>query len=121
MKPSEKSLSSLQTDLSRLGSLAPAEALRSMTASVDRALGSLPQGLKTEVVEALEGKIRSEPGRAADWLMAVASVLLMDYADEVLSLEEWRELRDMVSNASEELEMDVLEYAMGLVLDHGAL
>ena len=121
MKPSEKSLSTLQADLSRFGGLKPADALRSMQASADRALGSLPQGLRTEVLEALEGKIRSEPGRAADWLMAVASVLLMDYVDEHLSLEEWRELRDIVSKASDELEMDVLEYAMGLVLDHGAL
>ena len=121
MRQSEKSLSTLQSELSRLGGRSAAEISASMRSSAERAFASLPRGLKDDLLQALEGKIRSEPARASDWLMAAAAVLLMDYAGEALSLEEWRELRDMVSEASGELDMELLEYAMGLVLDHGAL
>ncbi|HEY9054629.1 MAG TPA: hypothetical protein VIO60_07400 [Rectinemataceae bacterium] len=121
MRQSDKALSTLQSELSRLGGLSAPEIPHSIRSSAERALSPLPRGLKEAFLQVLDDKTRSQPERARDWLMAAASVLLMEYSGDPLSLEEWKELRDMVSDASGEVDLALLEYAMGLVLDHGAL
>ena len=68
----------------------------------------------------LERKRRS-PEAAMDWLGAVASVLLMDYDGTELAREDWVELREALILDAESLDMELLTYAMSLVVDHGAL
>jgi len=63
----------------------------------------------------------SSPERATAWLAGVGSILLMDYDGTPFSPEEWADIRDSLSVAQNELDVDLLGYALSLVLDHGAL
>ncbi|MDP3176412.1 MAG: hypothetical protein Q8M76_00825 [Spirochaetaceae bacterium] len=58
---------------------------------------------------------------AVEWLGAVASLLLMDYDGTELSREDWVELREALTLDAESLDMELLSYAMSLVVDNGAL
>ena len=58
---------------------------------------------------------------AVAWLGAVGSILLMDYDGTPLDAKEWAELRDSLNLESGDLELELLSYAMGLVLEHGAI
>jgi hypothetical protein len=51
----------------------------------------------------------------------MASVFLGGYDGGQLSGDDWRELRDILSADSGELDMDTLTYAMTLVVEHKAL
>jgi hypothetical protein len=64
---------------------------------------------------------RSDPGKAAAWLSGVGSVLMMDYDGTPFDKADWEEIRESVVLEEQELDMDLLEYVMTLVLDHGAL
>lgn len=66
-------------------------------------------------------KWRADPAAALAWLGTVGSILLQDYDGEPLSREDWVSLREAFSAGSEEVDIDLLTYAMSLVLDHGAL
>jgi hypothetical protein len=68
----------------------------------------------------LERRRKSEE-KAADWLAGVGSVLLMDYDGADFTEDDWRELRDAVALEEDGLDIDLLEYVMSLVLDHGAM
>jgi len=48
-------------------------------------------------------------------------VLLKQYDGTPLTLSEWRELRDLVSDCADELDMEIVTYAMSLIMDYGAL
>lgn len=51
----------------------------------------------------------------------MAGIFLQDYDASPLSDDEWKELRDMLSADAGELDMEVLTYAMALVMEHKAL
>jgi len=50
-----------------------------------------------------------------------SSVLLKQYDGTPLTLSEWRELRDLVSDCADELDMEIVTYVMSLIMDYGAL
>jgi hypothetical protein len=58
---------------------------------------------------------------ALAWLGAVGSILLQDYDGSPLSTRDWQDLRDALSLGAEEMDLELLGYAMSLVLDHRAL
>jgi hypothetical protein len=64
---------------------------------------------------------RNSPERAVMWLAGVGSILLMDYDGTAFTAEEWAELRESLTIAQDELDIDLLSYAMSLIVDHGAL
>jgi hypothetical protein len=63
----------------------------------------------------------ADPKAAAAWLQAVGSIILMDYDGSPLAREDWEGIREAFSAGSCELDLDLLSYAMSLVLEHGAL
>lgn len=66
-------------------------------------------------------RMAADPEAAAQWLGAVGSIILMDYDGTPLSRKDWAGLREAFEAGSEELDLDLLTYAMSLVLEHGAL
>ena len=64
---------------------------------------------------------RSSPPEGADWLAGVASILLLDYDGYPFERSDWEEIREAIALEEESLDMELLEYAMSLVLDHGAI
>jgi len=61
------------------------------------------------------------PERATIWLSGVGSILLMDYDGTPFTPEEWADIRESFVIAQNELDLELLSYAMTLVVDHGAL
>jgi hypothetical protein len=97
---------------------APAESLR---AFFYRSFPSIGEEAKSALFAAyLERRRASEDG-AADWLAGVASVLMMDYDGTAFSEADWREIRDAAALEEGDLDIELLEYVMSLVLEHGAM
>ena len=71
--------------------------------------------------EAYAERRRERPVDAAAWLAGAASILMLDYDGYPFERSDWELIREAVALEEEELDMDLLEYAMSLVLDHGAL
>jgi len=66
-------------------------------------------------------KLKANPSRGPLVIATFAGVLLRQYDETPLTLSEWRELRDMVSDCADELDMEIVTYAMSLIMDYGAL
>ncbi|MBU0937056.1 MAG: hypothetical protein KKI09_12235, partial [Spirochaetes bacterium] len=96
------------------------EALRSRFI---RAIGKIPEGTVNSVFTTFLSLYASNGPRAGqgalDWLATVGSLLLMDYDGQPLSREEWAEIRDIVSHDSDRIDLDLLTYVLGQVMDHG--
>jgi hypothetical protein len=119
MKPSEKTLADLARALeSRSGSAGDDVQSASL---VERHLGFLPPSTRQEILIAYREKKLADPGRADLWLLAATSVFLKEYDGTALSTGEWREIRDIVSAEAGVLHMDVVSYALGLVMEYKAL
>jgi len=121
MKPSEKTRSDL------LRSLTEAEKAQEQTrpalfkAGVERHFGYLPPLTREAIFLSFENKRRENAERAFEWLAVMGGIFLKDYDDSPLSIDEWRELRDILSSDAGELDMDLLSYAMTLIVEHKAL
>ncbi len=121
MKPSEKTRSDLLRSLAEADRL-PANARAALYGScIDRYFGFLPQSSRDEIFSAFESKRQVDAVHASEWLVAMAGIFLQDYDASPLSDDEWKELRDMLSADAGELDMEVLTYAMALVMEHKAL
>ncbi len=61
------------------------------------------------------------PSKAIDWLSGVGSLLLSDYDGTPFSLEDWEEIRELVTIDSGEIDLETLTYILGQALEHGAI
>jgi hypothetical protein len=59
--------------------------------------------------------------RATAWLSGVGSILLLDYDGTPFTKSDWEDIREAVVLEEGDLDLELLEYAMSLVLEHGAL
>lgn len=59
--------------------------------------------------------------RALAWLGGVSSLLLQDYDGTDFSAAEWADIKASVEVSAGEMDLDLLSYLMGMVLEHGAL
>ena len=121
MTPSQKALSDLARSLDEAAKAPAQVGASSHKSDIDRFLGFLPPSLRDEIGNAFEGKRATDPQVAGLWLIATASIFLKDYDETPLSHDEWEEIRDLVADFSGELDMDIVSYAMGLVVENGAL
>lgn len=119
MKASEKLLGELDRSLAELGKKDPSPSeLRNFA---EQCFGVLPAAARDQLSLSFEGRWAADRAAAGAWATAVGSILGEDYDGTELAAADWRELRDVLSGASEELDMDLLGYTMGLVLEHKAL
>lgn len=121
MKPSEKTASDLLRSIDAAG--ASPESMRAVRyrESIDRALAFLPASTREALACSFEARRANGFEAASSWLATVVSIFLGGYNGAPLSGDDWRELRDILSADSGELDMDTLTYAMTLVVEHKAL
>lgn len=121
MKPSQKAAGDLLRSLAEAAKAPESSRPSLYRAGIDRHLGFLPPSTREEIFLAFENKRREDVGRASDWLIVIAGIFLLDYDGGILSNDEWGELRDILAADAGELDMDILSYAMTLVVEHKAL
>jgi len=117
MRPVEKFLSDLDQATRRGGPQALAQVRGLFERSFPAVRGETAAALLADLAE----KWRADPAAAASWLGTVASIVLLEYDGAPLSSEDWAGLREAFSAGSGELDLELLTYAMDLVLEHGAL
>jgi len=121
MKPSEKLKSDLLRSLKELWKQPETARLPYLEALLLEYFRTLPASTRSSLASSFEARRVKNQESAVEWLIAVSGIFLKDYDGSPLSLDDWREVRDLVSEASGELGIDVIEYAMDLVLEHQAL
>ncbi|HET7838417.1 MAG TPA: hypothetical protein VFL04_01570 [Rectinemataceae bacterium] len=120
MQPTDKFRTDIDQALRRGGADDRAR-LESLRSFFYRSFPGVSEEAKASLFAAFLEKWRAEPEGAKAWLAGAGSVLFMDYDGTPFSREDWAELREAVSIDAERIDMDLLEYVMTLVLDHGAL
>jgi hypothetical protein len=120
MQPVDKFHTDLDQAMRRAEGSGPA-ALASLRAFFDRQFPAVRGETANALFADFAQKRRADPEAAAAWLQAVGSIILMDYDGSPLSAEDWAGLREAFAAGSDELDLDLLTYAMSLVLEHGAL
>lgn len=121
MNISDRILSSLEPALSRSKRQDGSYDLRGLQTSLERALAGFPRDCASRIVEGFSSRLDRGPGSAESWLRSIVSIFAQDYDGSNLPKEDWEWLRDTLSELSGELDLELLSYAMGLVLDQGAL
>lgn len=66
-------------------------------------------------------KWRAGQDGALAWLRGVSSLLMMEFDGTSFSKEEWADIKESVVLSENEIDLELLSYVMGLVLEHGAL
>ncbi len=100
------------------GEAAEVEALRSFF------LRSFPQvgdEAKSALFASYLERRRDSAPKAAAWLGTVAGILMMDYDGAPLEKADWEDIREAIVLEEGDLDLELLEYVLSLVLDHGAL
>jgi hypothetical protein len=119
MKPEVKAMNDLLDALSELA--ARGWTAREISNALERALPAIPRPTIEILIGLTDGKLRANPSRGPLVIATFAGVLLRQYDETPLTLSEWREIRDLVSDCADELDMDIVAYAMSLIMDYGAL
>ena len=121
MQPTDKFRSDLDQAAHRSagrGEKAETEAIRSF---FFRSFPKVGEEAKAALFAAYLERRRGGAAEAALWLAGVGSVLMMDYDGTPFEKSDWTEIREAVVLEEEALDLDLLEYVMSLVVDHGAL
>jgi hypothetical protein len=121
MQPTDKFRSDLDQAARRgaaRGEAAEIEALRSF---FFKSFPKVGEEAKAALFAAYLERRRLDPATAAAWLSGVGSVLMMDYDGTPFQKTDWEEIREAVVLEEEALDIELLEYVMSLVVDHGAL
>jgi hypothetical protein len=121
MNTSDRILSSLDSSLSRSKRQDGSYDLRGLQASLERAFAGFPRDCAARIVEGFSARLDRDPGSAETWLRSIVSIFAQSYDGFAMPQEDWEWLRDTLSELSGELDLELLSYAMSLVLDQGAL
>jgi hypothetical protein len=100
------------------GEAAEVEALRSF---FFRSFPAVGDEAKAALFAAYLERRRARPDSAAAWLSGVGSVLMMDYDGTPFDKADWEEIREAIVLEERSIDIALLEYALSLVMDHGAL
>jgi hypothetical protein len=121
MQPTDKFRSDLDQAARRAagrGEAAEAEALRSF---FYRSFPAVGEETKAALFASYLERRRAAPAEAASWLAGAGSILMMDYDGTPFTKADWADIREAIVLEEEALDIELLEYALALVLDHGAL
>ncbi|MCE5256837.1 MAG: hypothetical protein LLF89_08345 [Spirochaetaceae bacterium] len=113
MRPSEKTRSDILRSLGGKNA-APGHC-------VDDNFSSLPESAKGLLRELFSRKYQADPGAATEWLATLGTIFAQDYDGTPLREAEWRELPGIISAGAGEMDMELVSYVMGLVMEHKAL
>jgi hypothetical protein len=121
MRPSDKLRNDILRSVSEIEKVPKSARPALFRACILRYFGYLPAETQEAIVLIFEKKWSEDVEHAGEWLSILGGIFFQDYDGSPLSASEWRELRDILSEGSGELDMDLLSYAMALVLEHKAL
>jgi hypothetical protein len=119
MKPEIKAANDLLDALNALAHRPWTE--HEVVKAVDHALAPLPPSAREAMVSLSLQKLRSDPERAPIVIATFALALSKSYDGTPLTLSEWKELRDLVRDCADELDMDIVTYVMSLVMEYRAM
>jgi len=120
MHATEKFRSDLDQALRRAGER-PAARLAAARGFFERQFPALGPEARGALMATFAAKWEAGPEPAIAWLSGLGSILNRDYDGTPLPLEDWVDLRESFSLDADSMDMELLEYVMGLVVDHGAL
>jgi hypothetical protein len=100
------------------GEAAEVEALRSF---FFRSFPRVGEEAKAALFASYLERRRAAAGSASAWLSGLGSILMMDYDGTPFSKADWEDIRESIVLEEESLDIELLEYVLSLVLDHGAL
>jgi hypothetical protein len=100
------------------GGAAEIEALRSF---FFRSFPKVGDEAKSALFASYLERRRDSTETAATWLGGVGSVLMMDYDGTPFDKADWEDIREAIVLEERALDLELLEYVLSLVLDHGAL
>ena len=121
MQPTDKFRTDLDQAARRAagrGEAAEVEALRSF---FFRSFPKVGEETKSALFASYIEIRRLSAEKAAAWLAGVGSILYMDYDGTAFTKAEWADIREAIVLEEASVDMELLEYVMSLVLDHGAL
>lgn len=121
MQPTDKFRTDLDRAIGRHRGEAPGAQVKAVREFFFRSFPAVAEEAKAALFTSFADRWRESPERATAWLSGVGSILFMDYDGTSFSREEWVDIRESLSVAQSELDLDLLSYALSLVVDHGAL
>jgi len=121
MQPTDKFRTDLDQAARRSGGKGEAAEVEALRVFFFRSFPKIGDEAKSSLFAAYLERRRMSPGTASAWLSGVGSVLMLDYDGTPFEKADWAELREAVVLEEESLDMELLEYVMALVVDHGAL
>ncbi len=121
MQPTDKFRTDLDQAARRAAGRGAAAEIEALRAFFFRSFPKVGQETLSALFAAYLERRRASPADSAAWLSGVGSVLMMDYDGTPFGKADWEELREAVVLEEEELDLELLEYVMALVLEHGAL
>jgi hypothetical protein len=121
MQPTDKFRTDLDQAARRAagrGEAAEIEALRSFFL---RSFPKVGDEAKAALFASYLERRRDSAAAASAWLAGVGSILLMDYDGTPFEKADWEDIREAIVLEEKALDLELLEYVLSLVLDHGAL
>ncbi|MEN6476905.1 MAG: hypothetical protein ABFC75_02800 [Rectinema sp.] len=88
---------------------------------IDSEFGFVPEASRSLILESYLRRRAVDPTAALQWLGTLGGIFLQDYDDAPLARSDWEELRDILTAGSEEMDIDLLTYAMALVVERRAI
>jgi hypothetical protein len=121
MQPTEKYRADLDLVLKRAGGRPETQQLEALRVHFLRSVRGVPEEVLAALFASFLERWNRGTEKAMAWLASVGSILLLDYDGYPHAKEDWEEIRDALSLDAGELDLDILEYALALVVDHGAI
>jgi hypothetical protein len=121
MQPTDKFRTDLDQAARRAGGKGEAAEIEALRSFFDRSFPKIGDEAKSALFASYLERRRASPGDASAWLAGVGSVLMMDYDGTPFDKADWEDIREAVVLEEENLDIELLEYVMSLVVDHGAL
>jgi hypothetical protein len=121
MQPTDKFRSDLDQAAHRAAGRGEAAEIEALRGFFYRSFPKVGEEAKAALFATYLERRRASVPDAALWLGGVGSVLMMDYDGTPFEKADWEEIREAVVLEEEALDIDLLEYVMSLVVDHGAL
>ncbi|MEI6873587.1 MAG: hypothetical protein WCL50_00495 [Spirochaetota bacterium] len=111
----------LDETLRRLGQANEAKQAEALGNWLSSSFRGLPTDLVDALLEGLAGRLKKDHDKALAWLGAIGSILLLDYDGTPLDKEDWLGIREAFSDFGEDVDLELLTYAMGLVVERGLI
>jgi hypothetical protein len=121
MQPTDKFRTDLDQAARRAAGKGEAAEIAAIRAFFFRSFPKVGDEAKSALFASYLEARRASAEKAASWLAGVGSILLMDYDGTPYTKADWKEIKEAIVLEEGSLDLELLEYVMSLVLDHGAL